>query len=783
LEAYDPVSSSMFMTSVSVEDVPALLVPNGFGLESGMVATPLSPHEMYLSMVKLLRFDRASKHKDAQRVLLCRRENTFLSNVTRRINGHLVLLKCYEAALGQLYFTAYIPEFSAKIKLLVADSLRLGVLRNADAGCDSLEHQFVDKEDARHMLPFLLDRLRLSPSVAMTFARGVDLRDGYRVGQGLQSDVDRLGFSLKVRTHGGAGRILTRKVRLFYGVPHVLEIRTVSFSKTLKISLYEPRTRKTLKLSLSAHMRSLLLPEVSDDLCWLPQLMTRVKVDWRGDHRLALDTCIFKSGKKIGSRRLILRLNALDDPEQVQLSLFDPAICELYSCALTAEQVLALLSFISPLEVLQRGVGNVIPEDVAVKSILQKLHVTPMVDEGTMNSVDEPEKRTLHSILLDREALERLAHTLEALLEPVDATKLLFGYTTRKGPVLLALGLDPSANSGLSSALDTSLRYSLRLQQGVREGSASGVNRSRRQVPVVHMETELNELANQQARLADQQVLLDTEAAISVDRHILSLEDEEQLESTILDATTATATALLDSIHNTLIDRFEERNSPGREQALFEDRVAAASLVPVPVAVIPEPSPILGKEWQTVLETGVKTNFREGKVRWHGHVSVKISETICWVGDDGAGKRYKFDVYEPKVAQSFEGLVRSKKHLIEILGVHGQDLLHRDRAREMLLFVCKHRMDVVVNKKTWDGEDVEAGAPPYRIEFQSDRFYSSDKVTPMNVGGDEDEEANRDKLLDMGENICSFSFFVIFNIISPCRQCKRKEDCASGAAS
>eukprot|EP01034_Spumella_vulgaris_P022575 gene22575-28708_t len=747
LEAYDPATSSVYLTSVSIDDVPALLVPNGFGLETGIVETPMSPHEMYMSMVKLLRFDRASKHKDAERILVCRRDNTFLCNVTRRINGHLVLLKCYEAALGQLFFTAYIPEFSAKIKLLVADTIRLGVLRNADTLCDSLEHQFVDKEDARHMLSFMLDRLRLSPSMAMTKARGIDLNDGYRDKQGLQSDIHRLGFSLKVRTHGGAGRILTRKVRLFHGVPHVLEIRTVSYSKTLKISIYEPRMRTTLRLSLSAYMRSLLLPEVSDNLCWLPSLMARVKVDWKGDRRLVLDTCLYKSGRKIGAQRLVMKFNAIDDPDQVQLSLFDQVSCELYSCVLTKDQVLALLSFEQPSETLHRDTKTAGRESIAVTNILQTLTFTS--DAAQIDPSDGTEKPTLRSILLDRQALERLAGRLESLLEPVDASKLLFGYTTRKGPVVLSLGLENSVGASLATPMDTTLRYSPRMKQSDRDGSADGVTRSRRQPVVVQMEDELNELAARLALNANMQVLIDTAAAKKIDEHILSIEDEEQLEEVIGEATSATALALLDTIHSTLIDRFEERNSPGHEQALFEERAEALARIPRVVAIIPEPNPILGKEWESVFETGVKTNFREGKVRWHGHVSVKISQTICWVGDDGAGKRYKFDVYEPKVAQSFEGIIRSKKHLIEILGLHGQDLLHKDRAREMLLFVCKHRMDVVVNKKTWDGVDVERGAPPYRIEFQSDRLYSGDKVTPLNVGGDEDEEANKEKLLDM----------------------------------
>jgi hypothetical protein len=132
------------------------------------------------------------------------------------------------------------------------------------------------------------------------------------------------------------------------------------------------------------------------------------------------------------------------------------------------------------------------------------------------------------------------------------------------------------------------------------------------------------------------------------------------------------------------------------------------------------------------------------------------------------GKRYKFVVYEPNVAQSFEGIIRSYKHLREVLGIHGQDLLEPKKSVEMIMFISRYRLEVVVNKKTWDGEDVEEGAPPYRIEFQSDRMYTADKVTPINDGEEDDAAVNEKKLFE----ICKYFFltiiFIFINFINIC---------------
>jgi hypothetical protein len=209
--------------------------------------------------------------------------------------------------------------------------------------------------------------------------------------------------------------------------------------------------------------------------------------------------------------------------------------------------------------------------------------------------------------------------------------------------------------------------------------------------------------------------------------------------------------------------REEERKAPGTTQKKFLEEKASR---PPPKPEVKEEKELkqieIGEE-HAVFERGIKTTFREGTSRWHGHVSVTVHESKCWSGDgDGVGRRLRFVVYESKTATYYEGSIRSTKHLREVLGATAQDLLPTAKSTEMLLFISRHRMEVVRNSTTWDGVPVtDPEAPHYRIEFKSDRLYSQNKVTPANAGGAIDSAANADKLIDNGK--LSFRCIVIIS--------------------
>ena len=94
----------------------------------------------------------------------CSRNYTLLRKIQTKLNGHSVFIKCFEAALAQLYFKVYLQDTGAEITFLLEERARLEMLQNAD---QSLELAHVQEDDARKMLALSIDRLVISPSRTM----------------------------------------------------------------------------------------------------------------------------------------------------------------------------------------------------------------------------------------------------------------------------------------------------------------------------------------------------------------------------------------------------------------------------------------------------------------------------------------------------------------------------------------------------------------------------------------------------------------------------------------
>ena len=225
------------------------------------------------------------------------------------------------------------------------------------------------------------------------------------------------------------------------------------------------------------------------------------------------------------------------------------------------------------------------------------------------------------------------------------------------------------------------------------------------------------------------------------------------LDGIIEEATLQTAGDLVSSIEETHQKRAIERAQPGNTQEVRRLAILSAdgkSMVEVDENKFTEEQrAILGRGGKKVFEGGSKTTFRDTRAQWHGHVAITVYEQLCWMGEDGVGKRLKWDVYEPGSAATYTGFINNLAHLSKILGKHGLDLVEPAKLTEMILFVAKFRMNVVDNKISWDGHPTDKEAPAYRIEFDTVRLYDENKITPINVSGDNgDEDANQDKLFE-----------------------------------
>ena len=108
-----------------------------------------------------------------------------------------------------------------------------------------------------------------------------------------------------------------------------------------------------------------------------------------------------------------------------------------------------------------------------------------------------------------------------------------------------------------------------------------------------------------------------------------------------------------------------------------------------------------------------------------------VREIASWAQEEGLGKKFKFDVYEPGWPD-LHWVIEDIKHLRRILGKFGKDL---EREVEMILFLAKFECGLSTTRSL-DGEVNDADAPPYRIEFETVQVYTEDKVTPINEGAE-----------------------------------------------
>lgn len=777
-DAYDPATSLVFLESVQVSDVPNLLRPNGHGIAKGVdVHPPVTPREMYVRLCKLLRFEKVSKYKNARQRLLCRREYTFMKNANCKIDGFRTFLTCFEGALGELYFSAYIPEYSATLTCLVDEHVRARLLINADP---EFEKKTAEVEDATGALPYVMDRLRIAPSKTMYQVREIsnslDEQHDPRVATGMDRT---MGLALRCRCVGGAGKLLLRRVVLFCKVPHILVLKSSSFTKTLLIYLYEPRTSYHMKIRLCPFFREMLFGSLTDDVnVFYKKLNKRLVFSWRGKHSITFDTTIYRSVRKIQKRLLVLTI-ALVDEQSVLMSLMDNGISTNFFTNVSKEQLIKILHFTPTVEAIKKTfkAGKVVESDAHVGGILSEVKSSSTfkdssgVISGDSNSGVEAQTASLHfiepklfdvslqTILSDPANLQTIGKKIEHIVRPMDPNSRLAGYMADEPTNLVFLSLSPSLEGDGKEPellLDTTLRHSDWLKHGPRVNSVEGVVASRRQVPVVIMEEALNELAQAKADAAAKVAAENARVAAELFVTTKEIEPEEMVEA-VQHASNLISDTIVETLEIKEINREAERRHPGltqdmRHAMLYGPDGRTEHKIPIEEFTEVQRDILVAGE-KLIFERGCRTNYREGKARWHGHVSVKVYEGVCWMGEDGVGKTYRFIVYESNVGKYFEGFVRSTRHLREILGIHAQDLLEKKKATEMLMFVIKYRMDLVKNNVNWDGtelEELDDDAPEYRVEFQMDRLYSEDKITPINAAGNADNDANAAKLIDMG---------------------------------
>eukprot|EP01041_Mallomonas_annulata_P004421 gene4421-8802_t len=769
-DTYESTNSQVYMTSVKVSAVPDLLTPNTFAIAHGLnVEPPQTTKDMYKRLAKLLRFEKTTKQKGGRNRLICQRDYTMLSRTTRKIDGHTVLLSCFEAALGEIYFMGYIPEFSCRITLLVDDLIRLKLIENYDL---DLESTLNNNDKAIELLPFFIDRLRVSPSRALVAAGVKDPQTDSAV----VTKYSHQGFSLRMRCHGGAGMKLRRACMLFAGVPHIVSVRTSKYSKALRIQAYEPTTQKSLTLKISSTQRKLLFGSDEDDVSnWSTVLFKKLRLVWRGEHKLELNLSLIQGVRRISGRRLILSVYLIDE-NSVKVKIFNSRYCTAYCCIMTKDEIIRILRYTPP-AMTENDDNNsnnnsnsntntntsVNTKEMkgSVKNILRKMITSTGNDhEHTQNKVLEVAAfdMTLEDIFIVKSNATLLIDQLESILEKTDTatTNTGTGYICL---LPLSLKFNIEVNDIESQPLNTQLRYKEKSNVSISNGSLESVISTRKQAPIVDMEAELDELAVRRENESKLKSIEIQEAAAALEKTLHSYNAHKLISMT--------AAAVTDSIVDEIANRHQNArkgpqdriNSFAREEGidLSDKSITSVSLrssngnnmVEVKVEDLTEEQrEIIVRGERVVFERGVKVTFRDGKARWHGHVSTKIFEGYCWGGREGVLRRLRFILFEPSSSAYYTAVIKNTKHLREVLGPSGQDLVDSKRTIEMLLFICAYRLELVKNDISSDGEPVDEGAPYYRLEFIRDRLFMSSKITPVHLGGEDDLIANQLKLID-----------------------------------
>eukprot|EP01035_Chromulina_nebulosa_P024478 gene24478-31876_t len=220
------------------------------------------------------------------------------------------------------------------------------------------------------MLPFVMDRVRLTPSKPFLFVRP--------------------GFEMKVRQNSGAGKIVFRTVKNFNNIPHILEIRVFSFTRGLQVSVYEPRTRTLRWVRLTSAERKLLLLTDSNSNSGLNCIDS-----------LRIDKHLFRTVKKICGQRFIVLFTLTDSTEKTSFDNRDKAKTddsEISRLKFTVDSEKS--SFVAPKMMLKitfidsvgckRFTGTMSIEDtfsmLSYKSTWQKMAETMDSNSGTSNA-------------------------------------------------------------------------------------------------------------------------------------------------------------------------------------------------------------------------------------------------------------------------------------------------------------------------------------------------------------------------------------------------------------
>ncbi len=320
-DVYDSATSKIEKTVITRDEISDLLLPDRFSLAKNTPITPpTNPSDMYQRLVNLLRFSKESHVPGANKVLVCRRDLTFISKASVKISGHVMFLSTYEESLGEIYLYGYIPSSGATVTLHIDDKIIDRLALNAHP---TLEDVITTLPESTVLWPYAKERLKVDPPRSNMAALGDGLDAGFELSYTRHAaaknvnkssdNIDSNGLTLKLRVKGGVGRKVTQCLVHYGNVPHILSVWLHGVTDALRVIVYEPIDCMKSEIILTNQQRRVLLGTVTDDfISWMPALKRRLHLDWRAGHKIQLESSVYKRVRPVVGRRLVVSVLLCD---------------------------------------------------------------------------------------------------------------------------------------------------------------------------------------------------------------------------------------------------------------------------------------------------------------------------------------------------------------------------------------------------------------------------------------------------------------------------------------
>jgi len=114
---------------------------------------------------------------------------------------------------------------------------------------------------------------------------------------------------------------------------------------------------------------------------------------------------------------------------------------------------------------------------------------------------------------------------------------------------------------------------------------------------------------------------------------------------------------------------------------------------------------------------------------------------------EGGIRHLLFEIYDTRTCERAFNTITGEVELKEVVGAHNQHLLKSGDQEAVFYHICRERALIKNGRYNIDKEIYEQFGNEFSVIFEKDRLYSHLKQTPLHLGGEKDQEANKEALI------------------------------------